>query len=129
MKRTSRWLISFVLSIAIVWMGAGVSVMHCLHTGNIQIADMQEALCQAAECETETGGECMEMQTVRLSPTPMAQTLLFDFAEMPVVSLLSHQFLAFQTCSDLLESLIPTYAELWHSPPRAYLYLIRILTI
>lgn len=125
MKRLLGIFPALVLSLLIVAMSAGLSVEVCLHSGRaavVQVAEVQGS----HGCHGMKG--CMVVKTIKLAPSTLAQSHLFDFTQSWVAVAPSMGLLS------LAHSFIPTHAPtgrvaLWYSPPRAYLHQIRVLRL
>ena len=128
MKKSCHIGISLLLSILLLFIGSGVNILHCTHTGAVRIMsvlgseEMHDEHCNARSC-------CMTMEHVELSPTDMAHAVTYDFhVVQPVLAILP--------CL-ISEWLQPTahktdyrYARVaWKYPPRDYLNFIQILLI
>ena len=126
MRKSINILLSILLSILIVWIGAGIMTMVCEHTGNVSLAQQMEK----KNCKNSDAKHCMKMQIKTLSPTNTAQTVTHQFH--PVQLSLLPQL---TTSCDLLPLLVQTKAPekmlslLWHSPPRQYLRILTMLLI
>ena len=128
MKKSCHIGISLLLSILLLFIGSGVNILHCTHTGAVKIMtllsseEIHDEHCSARSC-------CMTMEHVELSPTDMAHAVSYDFhVVQPVLAILPCLI------SELLQ---PTthktdyrYAHVtWKYPPRDYLNFIQILLI
>lgn len=142
-----------LMAALVVWLGSGISILQCLHTGALSMAMLADVpgdeTCQAqtmgmAEtpdcCKKDSqkptttkpqasNGGCMRVLTLKLSPTPPASTLAMDLQPLPsVVCLLPIQLAELpKICVKQYFTGRSHYA--WHSPPRDYLHLIRVLLI
>lgn len=127
-----------ILSLIIIYMGVGATVMHCLRTNSTQLVAFTDASSNGDTCctkehkpnhEQSVKDGCMELQQVKLSPVSVSSSQHFDFT--PTL---------FAIPSFLLQALPKTTG--WHytnknckwkytphSPPRAYLAFIRVLLI
>ena len=125
MKRLVRIFPVMMLSLLIIVMSAGLSMEVCLHTGRTELAQIAEA----QGCEHHDGMKgCMMVKTVKLAPSTLAHSHVFDFTQ---------QWVTLEPLSSL-EALIPpftlayahlAYAPQWHAPPRDYLHKIRVLRL
>lgn len=145
MKRITGLLTTLLLSLTIVWMGAGITLLHCAHTGAVEVATAaeddgcapdahQEKPCHPMSHMAKAGDcsrmpSCMSVEVLRLSPSTVSQSVRYIFGQTAVC----------------LPPLVPVFADLlpadagdsrtvvaespWHSPPRHYLTLIRVLQI
>lgn len=115
------------MSFIIVWMGTGVVLMKCEHTGKLALPI---AMQQNDDCLVMQHEGCMSIIVSKLTPTNQVQSASFDFK--PIQLLLLSLFV---TVSSLLP--LPIVAEerkkilsyKWHSPPRQYLNKLTILLI
>ena len=93
MKRLMHILTALTLTFLVVLTSAGVSLMHCMHSGDVRVAQinasgLSDKHCECAEnkgcdCSEEDcasdDDDCKQVEIVQLSPTTMAQSLSFDF--------------------------------------------------
>lgn len=125
MKRLMRIFPMMVLSLLIIVMSAGLSMEVCLHSGRTELAQIAEA----QGCHHHNGMKgCMVVKTMKLAPSTIAPTHVFDFTQpyaavTPMAGLLS-----------FIPSFIPTHAPsaytvLWNAPPRGYLHQLRVLRL
>ena len=70
MKRTTNIILSFILSLMIVWIGSGIMTVVCEHTGNVSVAHQSSK----RHCNDADANHCMRLQIRTLSPTDMAPT-------------------------------------------------------
>ena len=137
MKRSLNILMALMLSLMVVYLSVGTTVMHCLRYDKVMVgavADCCVKRCMDHDCcQGEQGAQvnkhCMDVKQVKLSPTVSIQHLDFDAA--PV----------FAGIAPALWQMLPRpvicsiqKARCWnqnvpHSPPRAYLALLNILII
>ena len=142
MKRLLNiWLVS-LLSLMVVYLSVGATVMHCLRSNEVKVV-MAMGDCCAKKCDgccaddcqqmAQDGQQlhkhCMDYQQMKLSPTLSIQKAEFDASPVfagimpaawlsvprPVVSYVRH--------AELRDYVVP------HAPPRAYLAWINSLII
>lgn len=125
MKRLLHIFPALVFSLLIVAMSAGLSVEVCMHSGRAEVAQIAEAQGNH-DCHGMKG--CMVVKTIKLAPSSLAESHLFDFSQhgvtvVPTTGLLSlaHSFILIHAPS----AYIPT----WCSPPREYLHHLRVLRL
>ena len=125
MKRLLHIFPVLVLSLLIVAMSAGLSVEVCMHSGRAEVVQIAEAQGNH-NCHGMKG--CMVVKTIKLAPSSLAESHLFDFSQnwvaiMPATGLLSlaHTFISIHAPS--------AYIPAWCSPPREYLYHLRVLRL
>lgn len=126
------------LSLIIIYMSVGATVMHCLRTDNTQLVAFADTsseghACCSAKHKVYNGqsvkSSCMQYHQVKLSPVNTSNSHHFDFT--PTL---------FAIPSFSLQALTKTigwhyinknckWKYVPHSPPRTYLALIRILLI
>ena len=125
MKRFSNILTSFFLSLIVVWMGVGITIIRCAHTGMIEdpMSAMQEI---DPHCNQPMKSDCMKVLVYKLAPTSRVQTSTIDFQVLQPVILLFRSVVLPQVQIVSVESVV---SYLRHSPPRAYLNLLRVLLI
>ena len=138
MKRSLNILMALLLSLMVVYMSVGTTVMHCLSYNKVMVGTMGDCCkkrcvdhdcCQGHRQETQLKKHCMDVKQVKLSPTQSFQKV--DFKSAP----------AFTGIQLGTWSLVPrpvvchvqrmkgwsTYVP--HSPPREYLSLLHTLII
>lgn len=128
MKKFSHICLSLLLSMTLLFIGSGVTITRCAHTGTLKVMtvfnsnDMGDMSCNM-------NSSCMTTEHFELSPTNMAQTVTYDFHVMqPLLAILP---------SLVAEWLVPTehkavsqfIPQVWKSPPRDYLNFIQVLLI
>ena len=116
MKRLLHIFPALVFSLLIVAMSA---------SGRAEVAQIAEAQGNH-DCHGMKG--CMVVKTIKLAPSSLAESHLFDFSQhwvtvVPTTGLLSlaHSFILIHAPS----AYIPT----WCSPPREYLHHLRVLRL
>ena len=138
MKRSLNILMALLLSLMVVYMSVGTTVMHCLRYDKVMVGVVKDCClkrctdhdcCQGHRQGTQLKKHCMDVKQVKLSPTQSFQKV--DFKAAP----------AFAGIQPGTWSLVPRPvvcyvqgAEGWstyvpHSPPREYLSLLHTLII
>ena len=115
MKKCSHILLSVLLSMMILFIGAGVDIVRCSCTG----------MAKVVPCGTEVedkgcmpGEDCLTVEHVQLSPTLTAQTITYDFHVLqPLLAVLPSLVAEWlvHTESIAVNQFIP---QAWKSPPR-----------
>ena len=128
MKKFSHIMLSLVLSMTILFIGNGVNLLRCAHTGTLKVMTVFNSVgMDGMSCNMNA--DCMSLEHVELSPTNVAQTVSYEFhVFQPLLAVLP---------SLVAEWLVPTEnkaevlftPEVWKSPPRDYLNLIQVLLI
>ena len=137
MKRSLNILMALMLSLMVVYLSVGTTVMHCLHYDKVMAGMVTDCCVKRSMhhdcCQGKLGAQvkkhCMNVRQVKLSPTVSVQPMDFDTA--PVFAGIVPAL--WQTLSRPVISSIQK-ARYWnqnvpHSPPRAYLALLNILII
>lgn len=128
MKKFSHILLSVLLSMTILFIGSGVTIMRCAHTGTLKVMTV---FSNGAMGDMSCGmnADCMLMEHVELSPTNMAQTVTYDFhVFQPLLAILPSLVAEWlETAENKAEVLFTP--EVWKSPPRDYLNFIQVLLI
>ena len=138
MKRSLNILMALLLSLMVVYMSVGTTVMHCLRYDKVMVGVVKDCClkrcmdhdcCQGHRQGTQLKKHCMDVKQVKLSPTQSFQKV--DFKAAP----------AFAGIQPGTWSLVPRPvacyvqgSEGWgthapHSPPREYLSLLHTLII
>ena len=126
MKKLANISLSILLSVMILWIGSGIMVMVCEHTGNVSVAKTETK----RHCNESKADHCMKYNVKTLSPTNTAQSSFFKLQPLQL-SLLPQMV----SCNQLLPLPVLTKAPervlslLWHSPPRQYLRILTTLLI
>ena len=126
MKKCSHILLSVLLSMMILFIGAGVDVVQCSCTGMAKVVPCGMEV-EDKGCTPDEG--CLMVEHVQLSPTLTAKTLTYDFQVLqPLLAILPSlvaEWMQPTTCKALVQPI----NTVWKSPPREYLNLIQVLLI
>ena len=126
MKKCSHILLSILLSMTILFIGAGVDVVHCSCTGMAKVVPCGMEV-EDKGCTPDEG--CLMVEHVQLSPTLTAKTLTYDFQVLqPLLAILPSlvaEWMQPTTC----KAMVRPIRVMWKSPPRDYLNLIQVLLI
>ena len=120
------WLVS-LLSLMVVYLSVGATVMHCLRSNEVKVV-MAMGDCCAKKCEG-LHKHCMDYQQMKLSPTLSIQKAEFDASPIFAGILPAHWLSLPRPVLSYLH-----HAEIWdylvpHAPPRTYLAWINSLII
>jgi hypothetical protein len=128
MKKFSHILLSVLLSVTILFIGSGVTITRCAHTGTLKVMTVFNSGAMG-DMSCSMNAPCMTMEHVELSPTNIAQTVTYDFhvfqpllAVLP--SLVAEWFVVTENKAE-----VQFAPEVWKSPPRDYLNFIQVLLI
>lgn len=128
MKKFSHICLSLLLSITLLFIGSGITITRCAHTGTLKVMTVFNSNSMG-NMSCDMNASCMTTEHFELSPTNMAQTVTYDFHVMqPLLAVLP---------SLVAEWVVPTerkavsqfVPQVWKSPPRDYLNFIRVLLI
>ena len=126
MKKRSHILLSLLLSMTILFIGAGVDVVQCSCTGMAKVVPCGMEV-EDEGCSPDEG--CLTIEHVQLSPTLTAQTITYDFHVLqPLLAILPSlvaEWMQPTTCKVFVQPI----RAVRKSPPRDYLNLIRVLLI
>lgn len=125
MKQVLNIITTVLLSLMVVYMGVGVALVHCSHTGK---ETSMAVLEQPGKCHEPMTGKCMKVQVHKLSAQQVASSHAFNFhAFQPLLFtvILPH----FSVVSPFVSGSAEYGAYVCHIPPRSYLSFIRILII
>ena len=86
MKRSLNILMALMLSLMVVYLSVGTTVMHCLHYDKVMVGMVTDCCvkrsmhhdCCLGKLGAQVNKHCMEMELVKLSPTVSIQHLDFD---------------------------------------------------
>lgn len=128
MKKFSHIMLSLLLSMTLLFVGSGVNITRCAHTGTVKMVTVfNSPAMDNMSCSMNS--PCMTMEHFELSPTNVAQTVSYDFhviqpllAVLP--SLVAEWLQPIENKAD-----VQFCPEVWTSPPRDYLNFIRVLLI
>lgn len=127
MKRLLNiWLVS-LLSLMVVYLSVGATVMHCLRSNEVKVV-MAMGDCCAKKCNGFKK-HCMDYQQMKLSPTLSIQKAEFDASPvfagiMPAAWLaVPRPVVSYVHDAKIRDYVVP------HAPPRAYLAWINSLVI
>jgi len=127
MKKFSHISLSILLSMILLFIGSGVNVIRCLHTGNIKVMTVIDNNMDGMDCGTHP--KCMTIEHVELSPTNTVQTVNYDFhVFQPLLSILPYLATEWIETIDSKVS-VQLITKVWKSPPRDYLNFIQVLLI
>ncbi|MEE0422181.1 MAG: hypothetical protein UDO44_02000 [Prevotella sp.] len=137
MKRSLNILMALMLSLMVVYLSVGTTVMHCLRYDKVMVGTVAGCCvkrCMDHDCcrgklGAQVNKHCMDVKQVKLSPTVSIQH--FDFDAAPVFAGIVPAL--WQTLPRPVICSIQK-ARYWnqnvpHSPPRAYLALLNTLII
>ena len=128
MKKFSHIMLSLVLSMTILFIGNGVNLMRCAHTGTLKVMTVFNSVgMDGMSCNMNA--DCMSLEHVELSPTNVAQTVSYDFhVFQPLLAVLPSLVAEWPVATENKAEVLFT-PEVWKSPPRDYLNLIQVLLI
>lgn len=128
MKKLCHISLSVLLSMALLFIGSGVTITRCAHTGTLKVmtvfnsGGMDDMSC-------DMNSSCMTTEHFELSPTNMAQTVTYDFhVFQPLLAILPSLVAEWLVPSEhkAVSQFVP---QVWKSPPRDYLNFIQVLLI
>ncbi len=126
MKKFSHILLPLLLSVTILFIGAGVDIVQCSCTGMAKVVPCGMEV-EDNGCAPDEG--CLTVEHVHLSPTLTAQSITYDFHVLqPLLAILPSlvtEWILPNTCKVDVQSI---YVE-WKIPPSDYLNLIQVLLI
>ena len=126
MKKFSHILLPLLLSVTILFIGAGVDIVQCSCTGMAKVVPCGMEV-EDNGCAPDEG--CLTVEHVNLSPTLTAQSITYDFHVLqPLLAILPSlvtEWILPNTCKVDVQSI---YVE-WKIPPSDYLNLIQVLLI
>ena len=128
MKKFCHIILSILLSMTILFIGSGVTITRCAHTGTIKVMTMlSSGAMDGMSCKMNA--DCMSVEHVELSPTNMAQTVSYDFHVFQSLLAILPSLVAEWMVTTENKAEVHFCQEVWKSPPRDYLNLIRVLLI
>ena len=137
MKRSLNILMALMLSLMVVYLSVGTTVMHCLRYDKVMVGMVTDCCvkrsmhhdCCRGKLGAQVNKHCMEVELVKLSPTVSIQHLDFDAAPVfaGIVPALWQTLPRPVICS--IQKARYWNQNVPHSPPRAYLALLNFLII
>ena len=131
MKRLSNIIVCVWLSMLVVWLGGGIGMLRCEHSGEVEVVQVKEITQMAAHGDgcCKTASPCMHLKIARLSPATQAVAHFFCF-DIPVLALPLEQLAVVRPLpSATINRAAIGSGEVWHGPPRLWLSVIRVLQI
>ena len=126
MKLIERYILTFLLSLMIVFMGSGMAIVQCCHRGYMSVTAVEQA--QGHGC-AEPVRKCMKVKVVKLSQFSQASQASFEFHSFAVALPLFLMAVGF-ALRQMPRLLIWSRLQMaWSSPPRAQLHKLRRLTL
>ena len=126
MNKCCHILLSILLSMTILFIGAGVDIVRCSCTGMVKVVPCGMEV-EDKGCTPDEG--CLTVEHVQLSPTLTAQTITYDFHVLqPLLAILPSlvaEWMQPTTCKAMVQPI----RVMWKSPPRDYLNFIQVLLI
>lgn len=128
MERRLNILTNILLSLLIVQMSVGVTMVHCQHHSETMFAEMVSRISSDnGECHKATSN-CMTKTVIKLSPSSLSKSMQYDFQPIQIVSAvidymlsISFEFIHISTLQ--IAQVMP------HGPPSDYLHFIRVLRL
>ena len=137
MKRSLNILMALMLSLMVVYLSVGTTVMYCLHYDKVMVGMVADCCVKRSMhhdcCQGKLGAQvkkhCMNVRQVKLSPMVSVQHVEFDTAPVfaGIVPALWKTLPRPVICS--IQKARYWDQNVLHSPPRAYLALLNILII
>ena len=126
MKKCSHILLPILLSITILFIGAGVDVVQCSCTGMAKVVPCGMEV-EDKGCMPDEG--CLMVEHVQLSPMLTAQTITYDFHVLQPLLAILPSLVAERMQATTSKAMVQSTRVVWKSPPRNYLNLIQVLLI
>ena len=128
MKKFSHIMLSLVLSMTILFIGNGVNLLRCAHTGTLKVMTVFNSVgMDGMSCNMNA--DCMSLEHVELSPTNVAQTVSYEFHVFQPLLAVLPSLVAEWLVTTENKAEVQFTPEVWKSPPRDYLNLIQVLLI
>lgn len=127
MKRLMHIVVSTILSVMIIFMGSGLTVVHCNHTGKTTVVNFG----QVCKKKCKPTSKCMTISTVKYSTMAQAFTHTLEHPQ-PILILPWLAQSLFEFINPELSTLPDDHVAQWqkkHKPPRDYLNMICVLLI
>jgi hypothetical protein len=128
MKKFTHIMLSLLLSLALLFIGSGVNITRCAHTGTVKMMTVfSNGAMSDMSCSMNS--PCMTVEHFELSPTNMAQTVSYDFHVIQPLLATLPSFVAEWLLPIENKVEVQYYPDVWKSPPRDYLNFIQVLLI
>ncbi len=124
MRQIINIVMSLLLSATMIWVGAGLTVLHCCLAEYTKLVTLADAMDE----HEDSMPDCLHANLLTLSPRLEASDADFDL-QVPVFDLAPIMLIQY---AELVFSVITEWLSgdyWWADPPREYLSLIRILRI
>ena len=128
MKKICHIILSVLLSLMLLFIGSGINVMHCSHTGSVKVMTVLNS-GGMGDMSCGMNADCMTVEHVELSPTNMAQSVSYDFhVFQPLLAILPS--LVAEWMTPVENKAAKEFVDVvWKGPPRDYLNFIQVLLI
>lgn len=129
MKRYIDISMCFLLSLLIIQLGTGITMVQCLHHGEIMsVAEVEKKADDMNHGCHKPLSKCMTVKVSKLSPTSVAQSITHDFTPvLPLLFINDCRLIVPVGFSRLLLQQITQIKP--HGPPLDYLHFIKVLII
>lgn len=128
MKKFCHIVLSVLLSMTILFIGSGVTITRCAHTGTLKVMTVFNSGAMG-DMSCSMNAPCMSTEHVELSPTNLAQTVNYDFHVFQPLLAVLPSLVAEWLVTTESKAEVPFIPEVWKSPPRDYLNFIQVLLI
>ena len=128
MKKSCHIVLSVLLSMTILFIGSGVTITRCAHTGTLKVMTVFNSGAMG-DMSCSMNAPCMSTEHVELSPTNLAQTVNYDFHVFQPLLAVLPSLVAEWLVTTESKAEVPFVSEVWKSPPRDYLNFIQVLLI
>ena len=133
MKKFSHIMLSLLLSLTLLFVGSGVNMMRCAHTGTVKMMTVFHSNAMGSmnmdDMCCSVNSHCMMVEHYELSPTNMAQTVSYDLHVIQPMLATLPSLVAEWLLSTENKAEVQYYPDVWKSPPRDYLNFIQVLLI
>ena len=128
MKKFSHICLSLLLSITLLFIGSGITITRCAHTGTLKVMTVFNSNSMG-NMSCDMNASCMTTEHFELSPTNMAQTVTYNFHVMQPLLAVLPSLVAEWLAPTEYKAVSQFVPQVWKSPPRDYLNFIRVLLI
>ncbi|MCQ2258422.1 MAG: hypothetical protein MJZ41_10595 [Bacteroidaceae bacterium] len=127
MKNLMHILLSTIISLMLVIMGAGIVVVHCEHTGSTRVVSFKQQACKK-QCKTTSS--CMKTYILKLSTMSQVQPLSLEHnLSVSTLPWLIQPVFEYTNLSTTTSEGLCYSGNHRHGPPRKYLNFICVLLI
>lgn len=137
MKRLFNIMMALTLSLMVVYLSVGTTIMHCLRSNKVMVGVVEDCCMKRSHgyacCYGQQGAQvkkhCMDLKLVQLSPTFSVHQVVFNAVPVFAGILPSSLMILPRPVISSIQKVGFWNRNVPHSPPRTYLRLLNSLII